>query len=230
MCWLTQWQGWKRPNLYWPDIWASTLCNNTFMIGWWHFNASCTPNNLRLITSTGCSRIEHLNNKLEGNAAEWYSICCRSKVCNLQYTADEAIGLYAVALQIEDFASTTDTVPLSSIPLQFIIEVFSSTAPCASSSNQPEVVGGTRCIEVSSTYQERIVAESGGSNIRSVTCKTETLLPEWYHKSTHPSILKVSLLSNPLNHSRFTVNGCISLEKFWVAERIIGSLLFLPAS
>jgi len=72
--------------------------------------------------------------------------------------------LYVAALQIEDFASTTDTVPLSSIPLQFIIEVFNSTAACAS--NQPEIVGRTRCIEVSSTYRERIVAESGASNIR----------------------------------------------------------------
>ena len=88
--------------------------------------------------------------------------------CNIQYTANETTGLYAVALQIEDFASTTDTIPLSSIPLQFIIEVFSSTAPCGCSSSQPEVVGGTRCIEVSSTYRERIVAESGGPNIRSV--------------------------------------------------------------
>ena len=85
--------------------------------------------------------------------------------CNLLYTANETIGLYAVALQIEDFASRTDTVPLSSIPLQFVIEVYSSTAPCASS-NQPEIRGGTRCVEILSTYQERIVAHSGGSNIR----------------------------------------------------------------
>ena len=86
--------------------------------------------------------------------------------CNLQYTANETIGLYAVALQIEDFASTTDTVPLSSIPLQFIIEVYSSTAPCVS--NQPEIIGGTRCVEILSSYQERIVAQSGGCNIRFV--------------------------------------------------------------
>ena len=84
--------------------------------------------------------------------------------CNIQYTANETTGLYAVALQIEDFASKTDTEPLSSIPLQFVIEVFNSSAPCAS--NQPEIVGATRCIGVSSTYQERIVAQSGDSNIR----------------------------------------------------------------
>ena len=72
--------------------------------------------------------------------------------------------MYAVALQIEDFASKTDTVPLSSIPLQFVIEVFNSSAPCVS--NQPEIVGATRCIGVSSTYHERIVAQSGDSNIR----------------------------------------------------------------
>ena len=78
--------------------------------------------------------------------------------------ANEETGLYAVALQIEDFASITDTVPLSSIPLQFVIEVFNSTAPCGS--YQPQTVGGTRCVEVLSTYQEHIVAQSGGFNIR----------------------------------------------------------------
>ena len=78
--------------------------------------------------------------------------------------ANETTGLYAVALQIEDFASTTDTVPLSSIPLQFVIEVFNFAAPCGS--HQPEILGGTRCVEASSTYQERIVAQSGGFNIR----------------------------------------------------------------
>ena len=96
----------------------------------------------------------------------YISFLCPSIQCNLQYTANETIGLYAVALQIEDFASTTDTVPLSSIPLQFIIEVYSSTAPCVS--NQPEIIGGTRCVEILSSYQERIVAQSGGCNIRFV--------------------------------------------------------------
>ena len=86
--------------------------------------------------------------------------------CNIQYTANETTGLYAVALQIEDFASTADTLPLSSIPLQFIIEVYNSTAPCPS--NQPKIVGGTRCVRVSSTYREHIVAQSGSWNIRFV--------------------------------------------------------------
>ena len=84
--------------------------------------------------------------------------------CNIQYTANETTGLYAVALQIEDFASTADTLPLSSIPLQFIIEVYNSTEPCAS--NQPEIVDSTRCVQVSSTYREHIVAHSGGSKNR----------------------------------------------------------------
>ena len=105
--------------------------------------------------------------------------------CNIQYTANETTGLYAVALQIEDFASTTDSVPLSSIPLQFIIEVFSSTAPCAS--YQPQIIGGTRCIEMSSTYRERIVAENGGSNIRSV--QAQLFLALSLDKSAHCIVL-----------------------------------------
>ena len=39
--------------------------------------------------------------------------------CELQYVAPSLIGDYAVALQIEDFMSPTDVIPLSSVPVQF---------------------------------------------------------------------------------------------------------------
>ena len=83
-----------------PDIWCSTFCNNTFLIGWRNFNASCTSNNFWLFTSTCCSRIEHLNNELKWNAAERYSICCRGKVLNLQGYSIQASGFIGCVLKV----------------------------------------------------------------------------------------------------------------------------------
>ena len=90
--------------------------------------------------------------------------------CALTFTANSlSTGWYAVALQIEDFASTTSTTPLSSIPLQFLVFVFSSSASCAS---RPELVGVTpldgSCYPVApgSTWSARIVAQSGSSSVR----------------------------------------------------------------
>ena len=74
-----------------------------------------------------------------------------------------------VAIQIEDFASPSDTIPMSSVPLQFIVSVFTSTEVCTS---MPEFVPPTRldrsCIAVpfNSTYAEPVVAQSGGPEIR----------------------------------------------------------------
>jgi len=89
--------------------------------------------------------------------------------CNLQFPATGSAGLYAVALQIEDFATTASSVALSSVPIQFLVDVFTSSASCASGT-QPEFVGVTRvdgsCVGVPSTYQEPIIAKSGGSGVR----------------------------------------------------------------
>ena len=52
------------------------------------------------MTTTGCSRIEDLNNKLKWNAAEWYSICCRGKVLNLQGYSIQANGFIGGVLNV----------------------------------------------------------------------------------------------------------------------------------
>ena len=88
-------------------------------------------------------------------------------------------GWYGVALQIEDFASTTSTTPLSSIPLQFLVNVFDSSASCAS---RPQLVGVTppdgSCYPVASgsTWTARIVAQSGSSSVRYFLLITVKLL------------------------------------------------------
>ena len=99
---------------------------------------------------------------------DWFSIM--SIQCALIISANTLNnGWYGVALQIEDFASTTSTTPLSSIPLQFLVNVFDSSASCAS---RPELVGATppdgSCYPVASgsTWTARIVAQSGSSSVR----------------------------------------------------------------
>ncbi|XP_053395508.1 uncharacterized protein LOC123523804 [Mercenaria mercenaria] len=53
--------------------------------------------------------------------------------CTISYTAGTSTGYYVVALQIEDFANETSTTPLSSIPLQFLVYIYSGTG-CADGS------------------------------------------------------------------------------------------------
>jgi hypothetical protein len=64
--------------------------------------------------------------------------------CELEYRATGQLqaGKYAVVLQIEDFVSPTDTIPLSSIPVQFIVHVFTPT-PNQACSTLPELVDAT---------------------------------------------------------------------------------------
>lgn len=87
----------------------------------------------------------------------------------MAFAASGFAGLYAVAVQVEDFASPNDTVAMSSIPVQFIVSVFTSTEACTSSPllASPTRVGDS-CVAVpfNSTYSEGVTAESGGTEVR----------------------------------------------------------------
>ena len=61
----------------------------------------------------------------------YYFIFQSTCTLNYSYVYDTA-GYYGVAIQIEDFANSFSTTPLSSIPLQFLVEVFTSSSACAS--------------------------------------------------------------------------------------------------
>ena len=90
-------------------------------------------------------------------------------MCTLTWTADGGTGLYVVAVQIEDFISCTSTVALSSVPLQFLINVFSSTEPCAGGTRPSLVAGETPphnsivTLYSDATYSAGLVADSGGT-------------------------------------------------------------------
>lgn len=99
--------------------------------------------------------------------------------CELEYQATGQAGRYAVALQIEDFASPTDTTPLSSIPVQFVVHVFTPTPgqPCSS---QPQLVGTTppdgssTCVSSSplsswrTAITARVVSNTGNNSITEI--------------------------------------------------------------
>ncbi|CAG2199744.1 Delta-like protein B,Fibropellin-1,Fibropellin-3,Neurogenic locus protein delta,Protein crumbs homolog 1,Sushi, nidogen and EGF-like domain-containing protein 1,Protein jagged-1,Protein eyes shut,Delta-like protein 1,Protein jagged-1a,Neurogenic locus notch homolog protein 2,Protein crumbs,Neurogenic locus notch homolog protein 4,Sushi, von Willebrand factor type A, EGF and pentraxin domain-containing protein 1,Protein crumbs homolog 2,Neurogenic locus Notch protein,Neurogenic locus notch homolog protein 1 len=52
--------------------------------------------------------------------------------CTVTYNAIGATGWYVVALQIEDFATRQYTNPLSSLPLQFMVYIYSFSTSCDS--------------------------------------------------------------------------------------------------
>ena len=60
--------------------------------------------------------------------------------CTIVYTISTASSYYAVALQIEDFYTSTSATPMSSVPIQFLF--YGITAPSGCSS--PPVITGVR--------------------------------------------------------------------------------------
>ena len=54
-----------------------------------------------------------------------------STSCTITYTANKGTGIKAVAIMIEDYAPGSLHRPLSSVALQFLVLVYSSTQPCS---------------------------------------------------------------------------------------------------
>ncbi|XP_062587636.1 uncharacterized protein LOC134249283 [Saccostrea cucullata] len=96
------------------------------------------------------------------------------KRCEISYIAKYRTGWYAVAIQIEDFSPLNSTHALSSVSLQFLVNVFSSDKPCQ---DKPKFIMPTRLdgacvgIPINSTWTEQIIARSGadGVNITEIT-------------------------------------------------------------
>ena len=88
--------------------------------------------------------------------------------CRLTYHANGSLGWYAVAIQVEDFISSSSTVAMSSVPVQFLVDVMQIDAP--PDVTAPTFVGTTPAdgssinITIGSTYQQQITAQSGGEN------------------------------------------------------------------
>ncbi|XP_038064886.1 uncharacterized protein LOC119735253 [Patiria miniata] len=63
-----------------------------------------------------------------------------TETCVLALGSSLSIGWYAVTINVEDFASASSTTPKSSVPLQFLIQVYYSPDPC---SDKPSFVAPT---------------------------------------------------------------------------------------
>lgn len=72
------------------------------------------------MSSMGFRKIASLQNLLNRICFFFQANCSFTVSSNLGSTS---IGDYAVALQIEDFTDSSSSIPLSSVPLQFIITV-----------------------------------------------------------------------------------------------------------
>ena len=82
--------------------------------------------------------------------------------CTITYKATKGTGYKAVALMIEDFTIGSSS-PLSSVALQFLVYVFSSTQPCSSSpAFIPPTIQEDACIAIppGETFHTQIIADS----------------------------------------------------------------------
>ncbi|XP_063402647.1 uncharacterized protein LOC134686779 [Mytilus trossulus] len=82
--------------------------------------------------------------------------------CTVTYNAMGAPGWYVVALQIEDFATRQYTNPLSSLPLQFMVYIYSFSTSCDSKPVIETNVADGSVIQIymNITYQQTIIASS----------------------------------------------------------------------
>ena len=89
--------------------------------------------------------------------------------CSLQVPSTVGAGWYAVALQVEDFATTSSTTPMSSVPVQFLVNIFTSTVSCGSEptfTGATPANGDTVAIVLGDTWQATLTAESFGTGVR----------------------------------------------------------------
>ncbi|XP_053399313.1 deleted in malignant brain tumors 1 protein-like [Mercenaria mercenaria] len=96
-------------------------------------------------------------------------------MCTLTYDALYSLGWYAVAIQVEDFANPYDSSPLSSIPVQFLVQVYQSSDSCAV---RPELIdpspqnGDCIVVRKNETFETSITAHMGGYNRSIAEIKT----------------------------------------------------------
>lgn len=81
--------------------------------------------------------------------------------CTLTYNAVYSTGWYAVAIQVEDYSYTLSSLPLSSVPVQFLVQVYRSGDSCT---EKPQLVdpspqdGDCIVVHQNETYEATIAA------------------------------------------------------------------------
>eukprot|EP00105_Crassostrea_gigas_P042845 XP_019926993.1 PREDICTED: uncharacterized protein LOC105338278 [Crassostrea gigas] len=114
----------------------------------------------------------------DGICGSLFGAVLHQSTCTLNYSASTSTsGYYAIAIQIEDFASSSSSTPLSSIPLQFLVEIFDSNSGCASAptfiSPTPPNGGCYEAVQgVALTIEIRIRTGTTSQRIEEVTTQT----------------------------------------------------------
>lgn len=153
------------------------------------------------------------------------------QACTIPYTVNGTAGYYAVALHIEDFLFPTDTVPLSSVPLEFLILVSQPMSNCTNKSTIVNpVMHNNDCVDilVNSIYNESIVARSDcGPNLSIIDINLQSPsgltkspflagpgLNEWHIEvfwTPTPSQIEKHVLCFTASDSEFTSSDQISI-------------------
>ena len=118
-----------------------------------------------------------------------------SATCTITYTANNEIGIKAVAIMIEDYAPRSPYRPLSSVALQFLILVSNTSQPCSTQiiyrhSKQPTII-----LHPSNV----LILLSNLNNNSTLTCKAnETSLYYWEKKDGKIPIKSIGVRTNTL--------------------------------
>jgi hypothetical protein len=110
---------------------------------------------------------------------------CEIHYCNTG--SNLAPGDYAVALQVEDFSSPTDTIPLSSVPVQFVVRI--QAIPSRRCADRPQFIGTTpfdrACISVPfhTSWSATIIARVSDSATATSISEIVTTSPLGLRKS-----------------------------------------------
>ncbi|KAL4240889.1 hypothetical protein ACF0H5_001671 [Mactra antiquata] len=116
--------------------------------------------------------------------------------CTLSYNAVNNTGWYAVAIQVEDFIDVNSHTPLSSIPVQFLVQVYSGNDSCVKSVVFiPPTPPDDACIGVSynTSWESAIVTRVANENS---TLSIKTISPLGMTKSGHYKISSVDWRMN----------------------------------
>ena len=104
--------------------------------------------------------------------------------CTMTFTSSSVKGEYGIAILIEDFLSSSSQTPLSSVPLQFLIDVKDLPAGC--SNQKPKLVapsptsGSELTAYVGNPYNAEVRARATSANEPYVTLYSLLLLLLFY--------------------------------------------------
>ncbi|XP_033101698.1 uncharacterized protein LOC117104902 [Anneissia japonica] len=103
--------------------------------------------------------------------------------CKLSFDASGDIGWYAAAVMIEDFAVDYPDDALSSVPLQFLVDVFDSESNCDVFPVfvEPSALSACYVVPVGETFSTQLIARSSSPDI-SIT-EIQTISPVGMKKS-----------------------------------------------